>query len=120
MSAALPRATDDQAARAIAHVSCVLLAAKNGNQHNENMIVLMDQATAMFQALAEIDGEAPAHEPAADAPNVGAPRNWSPDLAEYVQDIVQQAFEEGKARGRWEAAAHARTALARTAPVPAA
>jgi hypothetical protein len=52
---ALPHASEEQAARAIAHVSCVLLAAKNGNQHNENMIVLMDQATAMFQRIATLE-----------------------------------------------------------------
>lgn len=53
--APLPYATDEQAALAIAHVSCVLLAAKNGNQHNENMVVLMDQATAMFQRIAKLE-----------------------------------------------------------------
>lgn len=53
--APLPHATDEQAARAIAHVSCVLLAAKNGNQHNENMVVLMDKATAMFQRIGKLE-----------------------------------------------------------------
>ena len=55
MSVALPHATDEQAARAIRHVRIVADAAANGNQHNENMVVLMDQATAMFQRNTAIE-----------------------------------------------------------------
>lgn len=77
---ALPHATEEQAARAIAHVSCVLLAAKNGNQHNENMVVLMDQATAMFQRITVLEE---ALKPFADEANYWAdiwPNDFTPVL----------------------------------------
>lgn len=53
--AALPHATDEQVRMAVGTVTCVLAAAKAGNQHNENIIVLMDQATAMFQRNAVLE-----------------------------------------------------------------
>lgn len=53
--APLPHATDEQVRMAVGTVTCVLAAAKAGNQHNENIIVLMDQATAMFQRNTAIE-----------------------------------------------------------------
>lgn len=55
MSIQLPHASDAQVLRAVMHVGNVLNAASQGNQHNENMVVLMDQATAMYQRIAVLE-----------------------------------------------------------------
>ncbi len=110
MSAPLPHASSIEAERAIGHVEAVLRAAKNSNQHGENMIALMDKATAMFQALSAIHDEAPFREPS-DAATVALGPNYSQELREYVDEIIRKAFEEGAARGRWEAAEISRAAL---------
>lgn len=73
---------------------------------------LMALSPSMFTALSEIDGEAPAKEPH-DEPTVGPPPGWRTEMADYVHEIVREAFEEGKARGRWEAAELARAAIAK-------
>lgn len=79
---------------------------------NEANGPLLASAPTLRSALALIDGEAPASEPR-DQPTVGLPPNYSRDIAEYVAEIVREAFEEGKTRGRWEAAKIARAALSK-------
>lgn len=52
-------------------------------------------------ALEKIAGEAPAKEP----PNyvsVAWPPNWSEDLRDTVNDMIQQAYNEGYTRACWE------------------
>lgn len=62
------------------------------------------------EALTSIDGEAVTKEPPAE-PTVGPPRGWREEMADYVHEIVLEAFQEGASRGRWEAANIARSAL---------
>lgn len=62
-------------------------------------------------ALDEIDGEAPAKEPR-DRPTVGFPPSRDPGQDDG-NDVVEEAFREGVARGLWIAANIARPAIAR-------
>jgi len=52
-------------------------------------------------ALERIAGEAPAKEPS-DGPTVAWPPSWSEDLRDTVNDMIQQAFNEGHTRACWE------------------
>jgi len=54
-----------------------------------------------LEALEKIAGEAPAKEPS-DGPTVAWPPNWSEDLRDTVNDMIQQAFNEGHTRACWE------------------
>ena len=51
--------------------------------------------------LEKIAGEAPAKEPR-DQPTVGWPPSWSTNYRDEVNDMVQDAFNEGHARACWE------------------
>ena len=58
-------------------------------------------AERLEKALLNIAGEAPAKEPR-DQPTVGWPPNWSAEYCDEVNDMVQEAFNEGHARACWE------------------
>jgi len=60
------------------------------------------------EAFKRVDGEAPTGEPPPE-PTVSF-RYSRPD-DEQAEEAIEQAFQEGCARGRWEAAANARSAL---------
>lgn len=73
---------------------------------------LIAASPCLFKACKEIDGEAPVKEPSAE-PTIGPSPGWRTEIADEVHEIVREAFEEGKTRGRWEAAQPARQAILR-------
>ena len=60
--------------------------------------------------LEKIAGEAPAKEPR-DEPSVAWPPSWSTDYRDHVNDMIREAFADGRNRGAWEAGQIADAAL---------
>lgn len=71
----------------------------------------------VVKALEDIDASAPAKEPR-DGPTVGFQPSHDPEQDDG-NDIVEEAFREGVARGLWEAAKVARATLTKSNGDPA-
>lgn len=78
---------------------------------------LFAAAPALRAGLEKIAGEAPAKRPG-DSPTVAWPPNWSEDMRDTVNDMIQEAFDQGRSAAYWHLGQIADAALARIVPVP--